>query len=120
MSKKLKKNEKLRLKVGNIKIKRDWGWGPEYMIGCHKILNSKKIDDYIIATGKTVSLKEIIKNSFKQLGLNWKNYTIIEKKIFRKFEIKENYSNIIKLKNNIKWFPRNDYLDVIENLLIYE
>ena len=42
------------------------------------------------------------------------------KKIFRKFEIKENYSNIIKLKNNIKWFPRNDYLDVIENLLIYE
>ena len=118
--KKIKKNEKLRLKVGNIKIKRDWGWGPEYMIGCHKILNSKKIDDYIIATGKTVSLKEIIKNSFKQLGLNWKNYTIIEKKIFRKFEIKENYSNIIKLKNNIKWFPRNDYLDVIENLLIYE
>ena len=56
--KKIKKNEKLRLKVGNIKIKRDWGWGPEYMIGCHKILNSKKIDDYIIATGKTVSLRK--------------------------------------------------------------
>jgi len=56
------KNNKARLRAGNIEVKRDWGWGPEYMTGCHKILNSKKIDDYIIKTGKTIALKkEIIK-----------------------------------------------------------
>ena len=79
--KKIKEDRKLRLRVGDINIKRDWGWGPEYMIGCHKILNSKKLDDYIIATGKTVSIKEIIKFSFKKFNMNWKDYTLIEKKI---------------------------------------
>ena len=38
----IKKNSKKKLRIGNINIKRDWGWGPEYMIGCHKIINSKK------------------------------------------------------------------------------
>ena len=59
------------------------------MNGCHKILNSKKIDDYIIATGKTVSLKEIIKNSFKKFDLNWKNYTVIEKKFLENLKLKK-------------------------------
>ncbi len=115
--KKIKEDRKLKLKVGDINIKRDWGWGPEYMIGCHKILNSKKLDDYIIATGKTVSLKEIIKFSFKKFNMNWKHYTLVEKKSFRKFEIRENYSSTKKLKKNIKWFPKYKYRDVINNLL---
>ena len=115
-AKKIRNNKKLKLKIGNIKIKRDWGWGPEYMSGCQKILNSKKIDDYLIATGKTVSLKEIINLSFRKFNLNWKDFTNIEKKIFRKFEIKENYSNITKLKKNIKWYPKNNYIDVLKNL----
>ena len=112
----IKKNSKKKLRIGNINIKRDWGWGPEYMIGCHKIINSKKIDDYIIATGKTVSLKKIIELSFHSVNLDWKKYTIIEKRNFRKFEIKENYSNISKLKKQVKWTPKIDYLEVIKRL----
>lgn len=115
--KKIKINNKLKLKIGNIKIKRDWGWGPEYMSGCHKILNSKKIDDYIIATGQTVSLKRVIDHSFKKFNLNWKDFTVIEKKIFREFEIKENYASIAKLRKYIKWYPKNNYMSVIRNLL---
>ena len=113
---KVRKNDKARLRLGNIEVKRDWGWGPEYMIGCHKILNSKKIDDYIIATGKTIALKKVIAQCFKQYNLNWKKYTIVDKKKYRKFEIKENYSNIKKLKKNIHWFPKNDYMSVIKRL----
>ena len=113
---KVRKNNKARLRMGNIEVKRDWGWGPEYMMGCHKILNSKKIDDYIIATGKTIALKKIIEECFKKYDLNWKKYTIIEKQKYRKFEIKENYSSIKKLKKNINWFPKNDYMSVIKKL----
>jgi len=116
-AKKIKLDRKFKLKVGNISIKRDWGWGPEYMVGCHKILNTKKIDDYIIATEKTVSLKQIIDFSFNKVNLNWKNHTIIDKKKFRKFEIDQNYSSTRKLKKNIKWFPKYKYKDVINNLL---
>ena len=114
---KILNNDRVRLTVGNITVKRDWGWGPEYMVGCHKILKSKKIDDYIIATGKTVSLKKIIELCFKQYDLNWKKYTIVNKRKYRKFEIKENYSNTTKIKKNINWYPKNYYLSVIKKLM---
>ena len=112
----LNKNKKNVLKLGNINIKRDWGWGPEYMIGCSKILRSKKIDDYIIATGKTVSLREMIYYFFKQYNLSWNRFVKIEKNNFRKYEIAENYANINKLKKKINWFPKFKYRDVINKL----
>ena len=114
---KIKINKKNKLRVGNINIKRDWGWAPEYMNVCHKILNSKKIDDYIIATGKTISLKKIIILFFKKFNLNWKKYTIIDKNNFRNFEIKENYADITKIKKNIDWKPINNYKNVIQKLI---
>ena len=58
--KKINQKKIKKISFGNVKIKRDWGWAPEYMIGCNKIINSNKIDDYIIATGKTVSLEKLI------------------------------------------------------------
>ncbi len=104
------------LEVGNINIKRDWGWGPEYMIGCNKILKSKKIDDYIIASGKTVSLKKIIYLIFKQYNLNWKSFTKVNKKYIRKFEIFENYSNNKKIKKQINWSPKIIYTQVVKKM----
>ena len=117
---KIFKNNKARLTLGNIEVKRDWGWGPEFMIGCHKILNSRMIDDYIIATEKTISLKKIIELCFKKYDLNWKKYTIISKKKYRKFEIKENYSNTSKIKKNINWHPKNYCLSVIKKIINQE
>tara|TARA_Y100000590_G_C15530316_1_gene942894 strand:- start:149 stop:1090 length:942 start_codon:yes stop_codon:yes gene_type:complete len=110
-SKKIKK-----LSFGNLKIKRDWGWAPEYMIGCNKILNSNKIDDYIIATGKTISLEKLVYLCFKKYNLNWKKYISIDKKKYRTHELSENYADITKIKKNINWKPNYKYKDIIEKL----
>lgn len=114
---KIRKDERKKLDVGNIEVKRDWGWAPEYMNACYKILNSKKIDDYIIATGKTTSLKKLISLCFKYYNLDWKKYTIIDKKNFRNFETKENYADIQKIKKNINWEPTYYYMDVMKKLI---
>lgn len=114
--KKINKKKIKKISFGNIKIKRDWGWAPEYMIGCNKILNSKNIEDYIIATGKTISLEKLIYSCFKNYNLNWKNYVLIDKKKFRFSEIKENHANTSKIKKYIKWIPNYKYLDVIKKL----
>jgi GDPmannose 4,6-dehydratase len=115
--KKIKRNDKHKLIVGNIEIKRDWGWTPEYMEACHKILTSKKLTDYLVATEKTIKLKKVIYLFFKNYGLNWKKYTISNKKHYRNFEIKENYADTIKIRNNLKWKPKFSYLDIIKKLI---
>jgi GDPmannose 4,6-dehydratase len=111
---KLKKIKKLN--IGNINIKRDWGWSEDYMRACNLILSKNKIDDYIIATGKTTSLKKIIELVFKSNGMDWKKFTKLNKKFYRKFEIKENYANIYKIKKSIGWIPKNFYYDIISKI----
>ena len=73
------KSKKEKLKLGNIDVKRDWGWGPEFVEVCNKILKSKTIDDYIIASGKTIALRDIIKHIFLIKKLDYKKYVIIDK-----------------------------------------
>ena len=114
---KIKRNDQHKLMVGNIEIKRDWGWAPEYMEACYKILASKELTDYIIATEKTIKLKKVISLFFKNYGLNWKKYTILNKKYYRNFEIKENYADTKKIRKNLKWKPKFSYLDIIKKLI---
>ena len=103
----LSQNEKKILKLGNLNISRDWGWAPEYMRGCVKIMSLKKLDDFILATGKTITLKYVIKEIFQLKGLNWKQYVKIDKKNFRPLESKKNFSDITKLKK-IKMVPKSE------------
>ena len=110
---KIKLRKKNTLSIGDINIKRDWGWSEDFMTACNLILEKNKIDDYIIATGKTVSLKTMIKLAFKQQNLDWKKYTKIDKNLFRKFDIKENYADISKIKKALKWKPKNYYKDIL-------
>jgi len=112
--KKNKMNKKLKL--GNINIKRDWGWAPDYMEVCKKILSNKKIDDYIIATGITTSLREVIKKIFLKNKLNYKKFIEVDKKNVRKYDISQNYADIKKIKKNINWIPKTNLDQIISKM----
>ena len=109
-------NQKKKITLGNINIKRDWGWSEDFMNACNLILSKNKIDDYIIATGKTTSLKKILQISLKKEKNNWRKYINIDKKLFREFDIKENYANISKIKKNLNWKPKHFIQDIINKL----
>ncbi len=109
--------------VGNIYAKRDWGHAKEYVETMWKIVNYKKPDDYVISTGKTVSVKEFINISFKVIGINlaWKGKGLkeigydkktkkvlvrISKKYFRPLEVDKLMGNSSKTKKIFKWKPK--------------
>ena len=115
-AKQIKSGKLKKLLLGNINIKRDWGWAPEFMEGTYKAMKSKQINDYLFATEKTVSLKKVVKEIFKSNNLNWKNYVGFNKKNFRKYDIKENYANINLTKKNLKWKPKYKIKEIIQRL----
>lgn len=115
-ARRIKFNKTNKLIIGNVNIKRDWGWAEDFMNACNLILRKNRIDDYVIATGKTVSLKTMLRLSFSSQGLNWKKYTRVNKKLIRKFDIKENYSDISKIKKVLGWKPKYFYKDIISKI----
>ena len=114
---KIKKNKLKFLTLGDINISRDWGWAPEYVKLMHLILNKHKTDDYIIATGKTTKLIDILKKTFQYYELDWRKYIKYEKNLLRKFDSKIRMANAYKLKNDLKWKPINNIDDVLLNLI---
>jgi GDPmannose 4,6-dehydratase len=76
-----------RLKIGNTSIVRDWGWAPEYVDAMWRMLQQDAPDDYVIATGKSHSLQELIIYAFGQQGLDWKAHTDVDSSLFRPTDI---------------------------------
>ena len=82
----------------------------------HKINQHKKADDYIIATGKSVNLRELIKYSFKLKNMNYKNYIQINKDKYSNKEIKLKSVKIYKIKK-LNWKPKYSIYDLVKILL---
>ena len=80
----------------------------------YKIIKHKKIEDYVLATGHSTKLSEVIRLFFLKFNLNYKNYIKIDKKLFRKFFNIENHANIKKTRKKIKTNPKKKLLNLIE------
>ena len=106
-----------KLKLGNISIKRDWGYAPEYVNAMWLMLQQKKADDYVISTGKAHSLENFTRLVFKQVGLNWSDHVIIDKTLYRPSEIDVIYGNSKKAQKKLNWKATVDFDSLIELLV---
>jgi GDPmannose 4,6-dehydratase len=122
------------LKIGNIYAKRDWGYAKDYIEVMWKMLQINKPQDFVIATGKTYSVKEFINKCVKILNLKtkWtgkgineklidldkkKPIIIIDKKYFRPAEVNSLKGNYTKAKKVLKWSPKTN-LDNLAKIMI--
>jgi len=115
-AKKSKKN--IFFKFGNINVKRDWGWCEEYVLIIWKMLQ-KKPKDFMVATGKTYSVKFLLNIAFSYFNLNWRNYVIVDKSFFREKEINYVAANVYWLKKDFKFLPKYEGIDIIKKLISF-
>ena len=78
-----------KLHLGNIDIRRDWGWAPDYVEAMWLMLQQEKPEDLVIATGVTSSLSEYIALTFDELGLKWEQYVISDPSLLRPTDLLE-------------------------------
>lgn len=96
-------NGKSKLSLGNINIKREWGWAPDYVNAIYKICKNKKKNDYLVSTGQSHSIKSIIKKVFKYRNISTKYLKTNCKKFLRPQEIKVVKCNVSKIDKELNW-----------------
>jgi GDPmannose 4,6-dehydratase len=93
------------LVLGNLESKRDWGYAADYVNAMWLMLQQSEPDDYVIATGESHSVKELIQSAFEHVGLDYEEYTRIDEKLYRPAEIYELKGNAGKARNKLGWQP---------------
>ena len=108
------------LKIGRIDIKRDWGWAPEYVNAMYSMLQLEKPDDFVIASGVSISLEEFISTAFNFFSLDFRDYVKVENSLIRPTDISESRGNPLKANDKLGWRAKYNYKDVIRMMIEYE
>ena len=101
------------LTLGNLESKRDWGYAPDYVEAMYLMMQQKKPDDFVIATGETHSVREFADLAFKNLGLNYKDYLKIDKRLTRPAEVDTLLGDYTKAKNRLGWKPKVTFKELV-------
>lgn len=104
------------LEVGNIDIRRDFGYAKEYVKAMWLMLQQDAPDDYIICSGQSISLREIIEHVFDRLGISSEKL-VVSKELFRPTEIVDNYGDNTKARTRLQWNYSMSFFDVLDILL---
>ncbi len=111
-------NEITHIYFGDLSIIRDWGWAPSYVEAIHKMLQFVKPDDYIIASGNSYRLYDLVKKAFEIAGLgNCEDFIKSRNSEIRPNEIKTSYLDPTKAKNVLNWKNQYNIDEIISNLL---
>lgn len=108
----IKKGEQEKMRLGNISVMRDWGWAPEYVEAMWLMLQQKEASDYIVATGKTYSLQDMVETVFSHLGLDWQDYVEMNPDLLRPTDIKTSYADPGKAEKELGWKAEYDMKEV--------
>ena len=111
------KNRKMEyLVVGNLDVKRDFGYAPQYVEAMWKMLQLDKAEDFIICSGKPILLRDIVEYIFDKMSLDKKNI-IEDKNLFRPNEIKSIYGDCSKTKDILNWKYNHSFFYILDLLI---
>jgi GDPmannose 4,6-dehydratase len=111
---------KERLGLGNTKVKRDWGWAPEYVEAMWRILQQEGPDDFVIATGETHSLDEFVATTFAEVGLDARDHLDVDPALYRPSDIEGNYANPGKAARALGWRASVGMVEVVKRMVAAE
>lgn len=106
-----------QLYLGNLDAKRDWGHAKDYMEAAYLMLQQKEPDDYVIATGKTHSIRDLLDVAFGRLDLNWQNHVVIDEKFIRPAEVDLLLGDATKANKKLGWEPQYTFEGLINEMV---
>lgn len=105
------------IKLGNLKARRDWGFAGDYVKAMWMMLQQKKPDDFVIASGKSHSVEDFAKLAFEHAGLDYKNYIKTDKKLLRPAEVENLIGNPSKARKVLGWEPTVTFEELVKTMV---
>lgn len=112
---KLGKQKELRL--GNIDAKRDWGFAGDYVKAMYLMLQKDNPDTYVIATGRTTTVRDMCRIAFEYVGLNYEDYVVIDPKFYRPAEVDLLLGDPTKARRELGWEPETSLEELMAMML---
>ena len=105
------------LKLGNLDAKRDWGFAGDYVYAMWLMLQQQDADDYVIATGKSHSVGELVEVAFGHAGLDWQKYVRIDSAFLRPAEVDHLIGDASKGRTKLGWVPKVDFEGLVKMMV---
>jgi len=99
----IKHGRQKELKLGNIDVKRDWGYAGDFVEAMWLMLQQDEGDDYVVATGRTATVREMCRLAFEYVGLDYEDYLVIDPQLFRPAEVEILLGNPEKAWQKLGW-----------------
>ena len=101
------------LRLGNLKARRDWGYAGDYVQAMWLMLQQEQPDDYVVATGETHSVQELVELAFGYAGLDWKRHVVIDESFRRPAEVDFLLGDASKARQKLGWAPKLGFTELI-------
>ena len=103
-----------KLAMGNLEAQRDWGFAADYVYAMWLILQQPEPDDFVLATGETHSIRELLQVAFDAAGLDWKQHVECDPKLMRPAEVEYLCGDASKARQKLGWRPRLGFAELIQ------
>ena len=105
------------LNLGNLDAHRDWGFAGDYVRAMWMMLQQSAPDDYVIATGVSHSVRELVEIAFTHAGLDWQTHVRLDASLLRPAEVEHLIGNPEKARQNLGWEPTVDFTGLVKMMV---
>ena len=105
------------LYLGNLDAKRDWGFAGDFVEAMWLMLQQDQPDDYVIATGKTYSVREFLEETFRLVGLDWRKHVEFDERYLRPSEVDLLLGDASKARRQLNWQPKVDFGGLVKMMV---
>lgn len=105
------------LRLGNLEARRDWGFAGDYIRAMWLMLQQEKPDDYVVATGKTHSVRELCELAFSYVGLNWEDHVVVDPEFIRPADVDLLVGDASKARRVLGWQPIVSFEELIQMMV---
>jgi len=105
------------LRLGNLEAMRDWGYAQDYVEAMWLMLQQDQPEDYVIATGKTHSIMDLVEIAFAHVGVDWRNHVIVDENLYRPAEIHVLRGDSSRAREQLGWKPKVSFAELIRMMV---